>query len=221
MPKKKKDYVPKDMEDLEKIFYGPKKDGRNVDRYRQRRYLDLLRTQVMSPAFEGEVKAMFASLGKIEKIPENQKRTNFDYKIDDRRLLLEVTSLNIDEAYPTNLTREETLKKLKVAIDHILTKDASPFPGYRKGGVIIYTLIFNFFSKFDKLLDDKLPEISGMLDNNLDFLVFFLQPASIIVAPAHSSWKPSPPVLYIKDGLLAEEFKKAFQGQNYKFVVTR
>ena len=208
--------MPKDIDDLEKIFYGPNKNGKNVDLYRQRRYLDLLRTQVMSPAFEGDAKAMFAPLGKMEKIPENQERPTLDYKIDDRRLLLEVTSLNIDEAYPTRLTGGETLKKLKGAIDHILTKDASAFPGYRKGGVIIYTLVFNFFSKLDKLLDDKLPEISGMLDNDLDFLVFLHEPASI---SNKSSWELCPPVFYIKDALLAEEFKKAFHGKNYKIVM--
>lgn len=172
MSRKKKDHLPKDMDDLEKIFYGPDKDGRNIDRFRQRRYLDNLRTQVRSPRSEVDAEKIFASFGKMEKIPENQEHTNFDYKIDDQRLLLEVTSLNIDEIHPRNLTKTDALSKLETAIDHILEKDPSRFPGYRKGGVVVYTLTFNFFSKFDRLLDDKLPELSGMLKNDFGFSSF-------------------------------------------------
>jgi len=215
MTRKNRDYVPKNMSDLEEIFYGQKKDGRNVDLYRQKRYLDWLRTKVLSSTFEIHAKGVFAPLGKIEKIPENQKRTSFDYKIDDRRLLLEVTTLNIDEAYPTRLTKQDTLKKLGAAIEHIVVKDDSPFPGYRKGGAIIYTAVFNLFSKFNKLLDDKLPKTSGMLNNDLDFLAFFHEPASI---NNKSSWEHYTPVFYVKDSLLAAEFKKAFHDKNYKII---
>jgi len=186
MPRKKKDYLPKDIDDLETIFYGDSKDGRKVNLFRQRRYLNNLRTQLMSPRNEDDFKKRFATLGKIEKILETQDHTTFDYKIVARRLLFEVTSLNIEETSPSNLAKNDVLRKLEVAIDHILAKDASPFPSYRKGGVIIFTLIFNFFSKFDKMLDDKLPEISGMLNNNLDFLVFFHESASI---NNKDSWK--------------------------------
>jgi len=215
MTRKNKDYVPKNMGELEEFFYGPKKDGRNVDLYRQKRYLDWLRTLVLSCAFEDQAKAMFCPLGEMEKIQENQKQPSFDFKIDDRRLLLEVTTLNIDETYPTRLTRQETLMKLRAAIEHVLAKDASPFPSYRKGGVIIYTAVFNLFSKFNRLLDDRLPKTSGMLDNNLDFLAFLHEPASI---NNESSWKHYTPVFYVKDSFLAAEFKKAFHGKNYKIM---
>jgi len=218
MTKKKKEHVPRDMGDLEEIFYGPNKDGRNVNLNRQKRYLDYLRTQVLSPRAEEDAKKIFAPLGKIEKIPETKKQTSFDYKIDDRRLLLEITSLNVDETYPTNLTRMDVLKKLKDAIDHILAKDASPFPGYRKGGAIVYTLIFNFFSKFHELLDDKLPETSEMFKNDLDFLVFLPDSASI---NNKNSREVFPTVFYVRNESLTEEFKKAFQGQNYKIVMIR
>jgi hypothetical protein len=217
MPRKTKDHLPRNMEDLEKIFYGPDKDGKKVNLFRLRRYLDNLKTQVLSPSFEGDVKKMFAPLGKTEKIPENQEHTNFDYKIDAQRLLLEVTSLNINETSPRNLTRMDVLRKLEVAIEHILAKDASPFPKYRRGGVIVYTLIFNFFSKFHKLLNDKLPEISGMLNNDLDFLVFFPEPASI---NNKDSWKVFPIVFYVKDPFLAREFMKVLHRQNCKIFLS-
>jgi len=215
MPRKKKDYIPNTIEDLYEIFYGPNKDGKNVDSFRLRRYLDTLRGRFLSPAYEHHVKEMFAPLGRIEKIPENQDHTNFDSKIDSRKLLIEVTSLNITETAPTTLTREDTLRKLKSAIDHILEKDDSPFPSYRKGGVIIYTLIFNFFSGFNKLLNDELPEISGMFNNDLDFLVFFHEPASI---NNKSSFETYPPVFYVRNTLLVEEFREALKGRNYRIL---
>lgn len=225
MTKKKKDHVPRDIEDLERIYYGLNKEGKNVDLHRKRGYEDWLRAQVMSPSFEDYVKEMFAPLGNVEKVPENKKRPTFDFKIDDRRLLLEVTSLNIDETYLRNLSRADILRKLSVVVEHILTKDASQFPLYRKGGVIFYALTFNLYSKhfwsnkilkFHNLLDDKLPQMSRILDNDLDFLVFFHEPASI---NDKSSWDLYPPVFYVKDGLLGEEFEKAFQGKNYKFMI--
>ena len=40
-----KDFVPKDMDDLEVIFYGENKDGVDVDAERLRRYLDYVRTE--------------------------------------------------------------------------------------------------------------------------------------------------------------------------------
>jgi hypothetical protein len=215
MSRKNEDHIPKDMADLERIFYGSNKDGKEVDLHRQRRYLDYLRTQVLSPGFEDDAKRMFAPLGKVEKIPETQKHTNFDYKIDDMKLLLEVTALNIDETFPRNLTGKDISRKLKGAIDPIVTKDASPFLNYRKGGVIVYTIVFNFFSKFSKILDDKLSETSGLFKEDLDFLVFFPQPASI---NNRSSWDVFPTVFYVKDKSLAERFREAFHGQNYKII---
>ena len=213
MPKKNRDHVPKDMEELEKIYYGPDKDGRNIDLFRQRRYEDNLRTHVLSPKHEDDVEKMFAPLGIIERIRENKKRPTFDYKIDARKLLLEVKSLNVPPA-SENLTKLDIFKKLEGTIDRILTKDPSPFPGYRKGGVVVYTLIFNFKSKFDKLLDNNLSKDMGMLKNNLDFLVFFHESASI---NNKSSWELYPIVFYVKDESLAEEFKNAFRSRNCEF----
>lgn len=209
MPRKNKDYVAKNMDDLEKIHYGPNKDGRNVDLFRLRRYNDNLRAQVLSPWRERDVEKIFASLGKIEKIPENTKRPTFDYKIDARRLLLEVTSLDVSPR-SKNLTKMDVLKKLEGAIDHILAKDTSPFPNYRKGGVIVYTLEFRLYSGFDKILDDKLREVSGILKNDLDFLVFIPESASV---NNKSSREVYPVVFYVKDKSLAEEFKHAFRSQ--------
>ena len=117
MGKKKKGFLPDDIEDLETIFYGSNKNGKNIDLHRQRRYLDWSKSQIMSPAYEQHVKTMFSPLGKMVKIPENKKRPTFDYKIDNRRMLIEVTSLNIDETSPgdlikNRLTKDEVVKKL-------------------------------------------------------------------------------------------------------------
>lgn len=213
MPKRNKDCLPKDMDELEKIYYGANKNGRNIDLFRQRRYEDNLRTHVLSPRHEHDVEKMFTSLGTVEKIRENKKCPTFDYKIDARKLLLEVKSLNVS---PTSgdLTKQDVFKKLEGTIDRILDKDASPFPNYLKGGVIVYTLIFNFKSKFDKLLDSNLPKENGMLNNDLDFLVFFHESASI---NNRSSWELYPMVFYVKSESLTEEFKKAFRNRNCEF----
>jgi len=214
MPKKR-DHIPANIDELEKTFYGPNKDGENVDLARLKRYLDYSRTKVTSPALEDDAKEFFAPLGILEKIPENPNQTTFDYKMDSHKILLDVTSLNMDETSPKRLSKEETLTKISTAINHILVKDGSQFLGYRKGAVIVYSLIFNFFSGFNRLLDGNFPKMAGLFDNDLDFVVFFHEPASVNDT---SSWERYPPVIYVKRSSMLEVFKQAFCDCNYRII---
>lgn len=206
MPKKK-DHIPKNMTDLEEIFYGS-------DIERRRRYYNHLRTTVKSPMHEEMVDKLFASLGRVDKIPKSPKPT-FDYEIASEKMLIEVTSLNVDEAPPIIRmpNKKGMLEKLDAKVEHILEKDTSKYPDYRKGGVIFYSILVNVGKRFNRILDQTLPERSRML-NNLDFLIFLHEPG---VINGIDSWEIYPPIFYMKDKTLCMRLRNSVKDVQAKF----
>jgi hypothetical protein len=179
MPRKGRDFLPEDVNNLEEIHYDPSRA------WDLRRYDNQLRSEVISPDIEDGVKQIFAPLCKLERIKEKRGHRTFDFKSDEARLLVEVTSLHVDESLlglnelrGKALTKQDVLRKLSEAIGHVLDKDSSSFPSYRKGGAICYSPTFRMFSGFHGLLDCGLAEIRRIFDDCLDFLVFFHQPSS-------------------------------------------
>jgi len=204
------------MKELEQIFYGPKRDGRNVDYSLLRKYMDALRTDVDSPDNESRVKSIFSKVTKVDKIPENKEKRTYDYKLDEERILMEVTSIEADISGNPTLPPEKILDKVQTAIEHIKKKDSSEFPGYAKVGVVFYDLIFNLFNKFHSRLDESFPEWSGLAESDLDALVLIHQPASI---SGESSFEKYPVVCYVRSEPLAELLERAFRKSGIKTVI--
>jgi len=208
MPKKEKEFPPKDMKELEEIFYGKTGDGKDVDWGRYRRYGSWVQGEALSPTFEAAAKQIFSPLGNAEKIHEIKGKKTFDFKIDQSKILLEITSLGVPlTALPTIFTDDLLFRKIQEAVAHITEKDNPELPDYFKGGVIFYETVFNWITKFHLKLDSELPRLTGLPDSKLDFLAFAAQSASI------------PVVFYVKDGPLVEVRKTAFADKNYKIIV--
>jgi hypothetical protein len=132
---------------------------------------------------------------------------------------LEITSLSITlSVLPTVVTDKWLFGKLEAAVDHILEKSASSFPGFSKGGAVIYETIFSLLTRFHSKLDTRLLSLTRILDNELDFLAFVPQPASI---NGKSSFEEYPTVFYVKDGPLVEIFKTAFRDKSYTIIVLK
>jgi hypothetical protein len=160
---------------------------------------------------------IFSPLGKVEKIPEIKRKKTFDFRIDQSKILLEITSLAVTlTVLPTTFNDDWLFRKLQEVIDHVKEKDTPALPDFFKGGAIIYETIFNLMTRFHLRLDDELPRLARLLDNELDFLVFVPQPASI---DGHSSFDEFPIVFYVKDGPLVETFRVAFGNKNYRIIV--
>ena len=190
MAPRKKGPFPNNIDKLEKTFYGPKKDGRDVDTKKLGRYLDAVRTEIVSPELEELVVKIFAPIGDLKKIEEDRVGKKFDYVESSERLLVEVTSINVDEA--TGKLPDDITSKLQVAIGHVAEKDTSGYAGYRVIGVIFYPIQLNIH----KALVNDASRVRAMIPGSIDLVIFVLQPSSIVGA---SSWSEYSPVQFPKD----------------------
>lgn len=217
MPKKEKEFPPKDMKELEKIFYGESGDGKDIDWGRFRRYGNWVQGEAYSPSFEGVTIQIFSTLGIVEKIREIKGKKTFDFRINESKILLETTSLTVTlTSLPATFDDSFLIRKLQEAIVHVKEKDTPALPDFFKGGIIFYETVFNFITRFHLKLDSELPRKTSLLDSGLDFLAFFPQPASI---DGRSSFDAYPIVFYVKEGPLVGKFTKTFAGKNYTIIV--
>ncbi|MFA5364299.1 MAG: hypothetical protein WC325_03860, partial [Candidatus Bathyarchaeia archaeon] len=82
----KKDFLPKDIPDLESIFYNPD----NVQR--KRRYESYLDTKLVDKKRETEAKKMLANFGESVKILTREGVKTADFKIEKSKIIFEITS---------------------------------------------------------------------------------------------------------------------------------
>ena len=198
-------HIPKNIEELTEIYYGPNGNKRN-------KYENWAKTKIISPQYEKEVIAIFGSIGDVVKISRSRGKT-FDFKIDEEKILIEVTSLDSETDQNSVMTEDKIVSKVNEKISHILEKDKSSFQDYYTGGVIFYTTILNFRSELGVLIQDsdfiKKCEIT---ESDVDFLVFLPESASI---NNQDSRKMCPPVFYVKNKSLLRLFSEKFSDKEY------
>lgn len=171
------------MDDLEKIYYGPNKDGKNVSANEMRDYENYIRDRFISPMRENEVKQFFSPLGVVERISRtNQKKTS-DFKIEDENLLIEATSINTvvvgeQDGYgniPINLPANENkfIERIDKKIGHAEEKEDTP--GYYKVVVICYDVVIFSLAKnsqIKKIFDPDFIRKTTFPSSPFDALMF-------------------------------------------------
>ena len=111
-----------------------------VDLEKLKKYEDFQKTKILSPSNEDEIIEIFKPIGQAVKIPERKDKKTFDFRIDDEKILIEVTSLDSGIDSHTIITENKILSKLLKAVNHIIEKDEIDYQNYYLGGVIFYTL---------------------------------------------------------------------------------
>ena len=214
---KKRDYQPKDITELNDMYgYGEKGIG-GID-WKKRSQYESFALGEITPTYEEIVKKIFSKLGKVEKIKEKSSKSS-DFVIESRKLLIEVKSLNMSEPIIDNRIRSEqwTFNKVMYAINQILEKENDKvYSRFRKGGAIIYSMIFRLFTGFNKMLDETLVKKCPILDNELAFVVFIPEPVGIY--DINRKPKKYPTVFYVKGKSMADEFRRVFQDSMYKII---
>jgi len=203
--KKKKDFRPNTMNDLEKIYYGKTGNGKDINFKRLKQHEDDIGSKIENPIREQEVKELFLPIGELEKIKEKKVKKTFDFKNENEKLLIEVTSLNTPAYHDPNF-KINLIDRINNAISHIEEKDASDFQDYLKGGVLFWSILFYFFSEIGKIIQSKniLAE-TIFLGSKVDFLVLLPESASI---NGRSSREVYPPIVYVKEKRIKELFEK-------------
>ena len=191
------------MKDLEGMYYG--KNGKDINFERLKQYENDIRSKIESPIREREVKELFSPICELEKIKEKMGKKTFDFKNENEKLLIEVTSLNTPP-YPDPDFEINLIDRINNAIRHIEEKDASEFQDYLKGGVIFWSILFNLFSQIGKIIQSKNILAETIFpESKLDFLVLLPESASI---NGRSSRELYPPIAYVKEKSVQELFKK-------------
>ena len=184
------DFKPKKIEDLEDIFYNLR---RSKDRTR---YLDSLKTDVISPDLEESTKRIF-KLKDLTKIDERMDIKTFDLCSKSKKILLEVTSINYDQE---SGSRANIAEKIHRAVRHIGEKNNLEFFDYSRGGMIVYSSILAYF--YDCLtyrILDKDFIIPIMSEQKLDYVLF--RPEEVSLMGESTTLEKYPSVLYVKKGI--------------------
>lgn len=189
---KKIAYKIKTVEDLEKIYYGHNKDGKNVAANEIKEYEDYKRTEIISKLREKEIQKHFTPIGDVKRISRCQNKTN-DFRIENKKILIEVTSINTvvigdqDEFgnIPINLPSNENefIERINRCIEHAEKKEDDI--GYYKIAVIYYDIAILGLRKalVKKLFDPEFIRKTRFSYNSVDTLIFLPPKASGIDIP--------------------------------------
>ena len=203
------------IEDLHKVYYGPNMDGKNVSKNGILQYEDALRTLVTKWR-EEEVKQIFSYLGEVERVPRSNRKKTSDFKIEDEKLIIEITSINTAPAgeqdengrIPLNLPHNEDafIEKINRGIEHAEEKEDTL--GYSKIAVIHNDpAMFGLRPDFmEKLFNPDFIRKTGFLSSSLDGLM--LLPPKLAILGGDSDIKIPGPVCYVKGQKMVDLLSK-------------
>lgn len=169
------------IEELENIYYGPDKNGKNVSPEKINKYEDWTRTKIISKIQEDEVKSLFDQLGPVKRIPKDQNKT-YDFEIEGLALI-EVTSINTKlmggkqdakgNISLNSLSDENKLiERINRCIKHGVEKGSRE--GYFKFLVIFYSADIYFIYKklINRLFDSNFIRKTNFCASSLNAMIF-------------------------------------------------
>lgn len=161
---------------------------------------------ILSSLQEDEVDRIFAPLGKVDKILSTTNNSTSDRKIDSTRMLIEVTTIGIDEV--SGVVRQDSpywIRKINQALKHLKKNNVAQFSGYYKGGVIYLDSVILLTDLVSKLKDGNFIKNFTSTLNGLDYVVFVPRP----IAPDYSdSREKYSTVVWFKPPLLKLTLEK-------------
>ncbi len=138
----KKKFLPKDMQDLEDIYYNPE----NAER--KRRYESYIDSEVIDQTREAEAKRIMSNFGLSIKIPTVAGMKRPDFRIDESKIVYEITSMQCTEQERITQTiaprsEKDFINDVNKSMEHALEKDYSGFDDYRKVVIIFIDSILS------------------------------------------------------------------------------
>jgi hypothetical protein len=158
-----------------------------------------------SKQVERITKELFSVLGEIKKIPD--KYGTYDFKIDDVKLLIEVTWISEEKGtrYYSELSDDEFFHKIRDKVEHVC-KDHSNYPDYLYGGIIYWDTRFDWRQKKGTHVNfsSTFPMDYDVFEYDWKFLIFTEEPR----VPESDS---PPSYIYVKEYCLVNLFQKIFE----------
>lgn len=146
MSKKKKTHNPQTIDELLEISYGS-------NQKLKKQYDDSFHKGVLSPQMEKQVKELFSKLGTVDRISETNQKKTHDFKIMEKCLLLEVTSMKMPSTTDFRIkvpSERDLIRKVNDALNHGIEKDIVDYPEYNIIVVVYYDGKFGAFTDIGK-----------------------------------------------------------------------
>ncbi|EMR73037.1 hypothetical protein MCGE09_00262 [Thaumarchaeota archaeon SCGC AB-539-E09] len=162
---------------------------------------------------ERDIKRLFSVLGRVDKIPD--KHGTYDFKIDDVKLLIEVTWISEEKnvIIYKELLDNEFFYKIRDKVEHVC-KDHSNYPEYTYGGVISWDTRFNWrqVEGTHKNFKESFPFEYDINNYDWKYLVFLEEPR----VPESDS---PPAYIYLKEIRLIPLFQRVFENKLHVMYV--
>ena len=189
----KKKNAPKDIEDLADMWYDP---SREKDKEKWISHVN----NMMGAGNEKHAIAFLSKFGKCVRISNGTAKT-FDYRIDESKILAEVTAIQLSVGQVQVSNEPSKLQDMiSKAVKHIREKDASGFPGYARGGLVYVFSVLCTITDILKIVENDGARIAYAY--GLDYVVF---------VPEESSTRgieyDRRPVAFVKNGPALSAFR--------------
>ena len=187
---------PKDIEELERVYYDPcpnkKKD----------QWTSSVQNSV-SRCNEKDAAGILAQFGKCDKIHQGSDKT-FDFKVEESRMLAEVTTINPSiDSIPASQCVPRLEKSIKKALGHADEKNPSRFPGYARGAVVYCSPTAELMGIWNMLKDGT----TFVSKHMMDYALFVPQPAA-----RFGMFGEPQPVAFVRGGRLFRLFQDRLPG---------
>jgi hypothetical protein len=180
----RKKFLPKDMHDLENIYYDPKQAER------KRKYESFIDAEVVDKTREAEAKRVMSGFGESVKISTALVKKP-DFKIEERKIVYEITSIQCsDEERITQKiqprTEQDFIKDVNKALEHALEKDYTGCRDYLKIAFIFVDTITAALCKYTEYSATlSIVKQTIFPDSNVDCIILTPTPSSISEKMAH------------------------------------
>jgi len=202
----RKKFYPKDIHDLENIFYNPK----NAER--KRRYLSYVDSKIHDDVREAEAKRIMNNFGESQKITTTRRKTP-DFKIEENKIVYEITSIQYSERERVTQAIKPRSKKdfiddLNKAIQHALEKDYSDYENYQKWVIIFIDTILAVMCNYTNYAaNPSIVKETIFGNSDLSYMIIVPFPSNLSDELAHVAYTKD--VNLVKE--LAEELPKSFK----------
>jgi hypothetical protein len=195
----KKDFLPKDISDLEDIFYNP------ANYQKKRKYESYLDTKFLDKIREAESKKIMVNFGEAIKIPTRAGIKTPDFTIEESKIVFEITSIQLSEKEIikqgiTLRSEQEIITDINKAMDHAVEKDYSNFTGYQRVVIIFIDTILSAMCPYTQFCSD--PEFikkTVFVNSGLSHMIIVPMPSSISNGLHHTA--------YSQNEILAKDMK--------------
>ena len=191
---------PTSIEELEKAYYSPypNKEKEQWASHTQ---------NLTSKCNEKDAAMILAQFGKCDKIHQGSDKT-FDFKVEESRMLAEVTTINPSiDSIPASRCVPRLVKSVKKALVHADEKNPSRFPGYARGAVVYCSHTAELLGIWGMLKDGA----TFVSKHMIDYALFVPEPAA-----RFGMFGEPRPVAFVRGGRLFRLFQDRLPG--YRIV---